>query len=134
MRPGEILNLRWDHVHIKNVIEPYLEISETKNNKKRFIPLNDDMLELLKSLKDNGSAYVFLGTHGKRLTLVRKPFIKALKKAGIEDFRFHDLRHTFASPYVMNNGDLLALKEILGHSDLKMVQRYAHLASSHKRR
>ena len=134
MRLGEILALRWDHVHIKNVIEPYLEISETKNNKKRFVPLNDDMLELLRSLKDNGSEYVFLGTHGRRLTLVRKPFVNALQEAGIEDFRFHDLRHTFASHYVMNGGDLLALKEILGHSDLKMVERYTHLASSHKRR
>ena len=65
---------------------------------------------------------------------MRKPFVNALKRAGIEDFRFHDLRHTFASHYVMNGGDLLALKEILGHSDMKMVERYAHLASAHKRR
>ena len=134
MRLGEILSLKWDQVHIKKVIEPYLEISETKNNKKRFVSLNDDMLELLQSLKNNGSEYVFLGTHGKRLTDIKKPFGNALKKARIEDFRFHDLRHTFASHYVMNGGDLLALKEILGHADLTMVQRYAHLASSHKRR
>ena len=65
---------------------------------------------------------------------MNKPFAKALKRAGIKDFRFHDLRHTCVSHYVMNGGDLLALKEILGHSDLKMVQRYAHLASSHKRK
>lgn len=134
MRLGEILSLRWNQVYFKNVIEPYLEIAKTKNNKKRFIPLNDDMVDLFKSLEDNGSPYVFLGTHGDRLTTVRKPFVKSLKQAGIKDFRFHDLRHTFASHYVMNGGDLLALKEILGHSDLKMVQRYAHLASSHKRR
>ena len=53
---------------------------------------------------------------------------------GILDFRFHDLRHTFASHYVMSCIDLLALKEILGHSTLKMVERYAHLASGHKHR
>ncbi|MBN1348962.1 site-specific integrase [candidate division KSB1 bacterium] len=134
MRLGEILALRWEHVHIRNVIEPYLEVAQTKNNKKRFIPLNDDMVDLFISLEDNGSQYVFLGTRGERLTTISKPFISALKRAGIEDFRFHDLRHTFASHYIMNGGDLLALKEILGHSDLKMVQRYAHLASSHKRR
>ena len=134
MRLGEILSLKWDQVHIKKVIEPYLEISETKNNKKRFVPLNDDMLELLQSLQHSGSEFVFLGTRGKRLTEIKKPFANALKRAGIEDFRFHDLRHTFASHYIMSGGDLLALKEILGHADLTMVQRYAHLASSHKRR
>ena len=55
-------------------------------------------------------------------------------KAGIADFRFHDLRHTFASHYVMNGSDLLTLKEILGHSSLKMVERYTHLAAAHKRK
>jgi integrase len=59
-------------------------------------------------------------------------FKNALRKAGIKDFRFHDLRHTFASHYVMSGGDLLSLKEILGHSDLKMVERYSHLASAYK--
>ena len=55
-------------------------------------------------------------------------------RAGIEDFRFHDLRHTFASHFIMRGGDLLTLKEILGHSSLKMVQRYTHLAAAHKTR
>ena len=57
-----------------------------------------------------------------------------MKRTGIEDFRFHDLRHTFGSHYVMNGGDLLSLKEILGHSNMKMVERYAHLAAAHKRK
>ena len=134
MRLSEILTLKWNQIHILSVIEPYLELTETKNNKKRFIPLNDDMVELFKSFKDNDSQYVFLGIRGEPLKSVRKPFSRALKKASIEDFRFHDLRHTFASHYVMNGGDLMALKEILGHSNMKMVERYAHLASAHKRR
>ena len=57
-----------------------------------------------------------------------------MKKADIQNFRFHDLRHTFASYFVMKGGDLLSLKEILGHSSMKMVERYTHLASAHKRR
>jgi site-specific recombinase XerD len=64
---------------------------------------------------------------------VKSPFQRALKGANISDFRFHDLRHTFASHFVMNGGDLLSLKEILGHSSLQMVQRYAHLSAAHKR-
>ena len=54
--------------------------------------------------------------------------------AGIEDFRFHDMRHTFASHSVMNGGDLLSLRDILGHSNLKMVEQYAHLGSVYKRK
>jgi len=134
MRLGEILSLKWDQIHIDAVLEPYIEIAETKNNKKRFVPLNDDMVDLMESLKNNNSRFVFLGVRGEPLKSVTKPFANALKRAGIKDFKFHDLRHTFASHYVMNGGDLLALKEILGHSNLKMVERYAHLATAHKRR
>ena len=133
MRLGEILSLTQEQVHIDSVINPYIELEQTKNNKKRFVPLNNDMIFLFKSLK-NGTPFIFLSTRKKPLLSVRKPFEKALSKAGISNFRFHDLRHTFASHYVMNGGDLLSLKEILGHSDIKMVERYAHLASAHKRK
>lgn len=134
MRLREILSLRWKQVHIDYVIEPYVELGETKNNKKRFVPLTDDMVALFEGMNKN-SEYVFLDSYGKNpLQSVRKPFINALKKAGISDFRFHDLRHTFASHYIMSGGDMLSLKEILGHSTMKMVERYAHLASAHKHR
>jgi len=62
---------------------------------------------------------------------VDKSFKKTLHEAGIEDFRFHDLRHTFASHFVMQGGDLFTLKLILGHSTLRMVERYTHLAYEH---
>ncbi|OVE79605.1 hypothetical protein BVY01_02025, partial [bacterium I07] len=133
MRLGEILSLQWEQVRIDDVVDPHIEVIHTKNNKKRFIPLNDDMVDLLSSFV-NDSRYVFLGTKGKPLKSVRKPFSNALKKASIPDFRFHDLRHTFSSHYIMNGGDLLSLKETLGHSNLKMVERYAHLAAAHKRK
>lgn len=135
MRLEELLSLHWKNVFIDSVITPYIEIQKTKNNKSRSIPLTDDMVNLLSFLKRQlDSEYVFVGTHGKRLKSVRKPFLKALKKIGIEDFRFHDLRHTFASHYIMNGGDLLSLKEILGHSSLKMVEKYSHLAAAYKHR
>ena len=84
-------------------------------------------------LKQKNPEYVFCSIRsGAPLKSLRKPFERALKLAGIDDFRFHDLRHTFASHYVMNGGDLLSLKELLGHSNMEMVGRYAHLAASHK--
>ena len=57
--------------------------------------------------------------------------MRAPSNAGIEDFRFHDLRHTFASWYMMNGGDLYELAKILGHSNIKMTERYAKLGRQH---
>ncbi len=54
-----------------------------------------------------------------------------LERAGIRDFRFHDLRHTFASWYMMSGGDLYELSKLLGHSNIKMTERYADLARAH---
>jgi integrase len=67
MRLGELLNLKWDHVHIDHVIDPYVEIEISKNNKKRFVPLNSEMVELLNALraKSRGSEHVFLSVRGK---------------------------------------------------------------------
>lgn len=134
MRLSEILHLKWNQVHIDTVIDPYVEINQSKNNKNRFIPLNEDMILLFENLKQIHPEFVFIGKRGQPLISIRTIFEKALKKAGILNFRFHDLRHTFASHFVMQGGDLLTLKEILGHSSMKMVERYAHLAQAHKRR
>jgi len=71
---------------------------------------------------------------GKPLTDIRLSFKAACRKAGIEDFRFHDLRHTFASHLVMNGVDLTTVKELLGHKTLAMTLRYSHLSQGHKKR
>jgi len=70
------------------------------------------------------------GAKGERQR-VEGSFETVLKLAGTEDFRFHDLRHTFASWYMMNGGDLYELAKILGHSNIKMTERYAKLAKTH---
>jgi len=138
MRLNEILPLKWNQIYIDDVLDPHIELVHTKNNKKRFIPLNDDIIKLLnrhrvqRFPKQKNQDYLFCSIRtGKPLKSVTKPFKRALDLAGIKDFRFHDLRHTFASHYVMNGGDLLSLREILGHSNLKMVERYSHLASAY---
>jgi len=141
MRLNEILPLQWKQIYIYDVIDPHIELLYTKNNKKRYILLNDDMVNLFCTLretthcKQRNPEYVFSSIRsGQPLKSVRKPFERALRLARIDDFRFHDLRHTFASHYVMNGGDLLSLRDILGHSNLKMVERYSHLASAYKRK
>ena len=108
----------------------------SKNNKKRYIPLNDTMIKLLIKYKNlySPSPFVVLNSYGKPYKHITYIFYTALDNAGITNFRFHDLRHTFASHFIMNGGDVLTLKEILGYSSMKMVERYTHLAISHKRK
>ncbi len=134
MRKSEITSLKWSQVHIDDAPAPFLELLQTKNNKNRFVPLNEDMIDLLATLNKGDDDFVFHGKQGMPIKYFKEPWQKALQDAGIRDFKFHDLRHTFASHFLMKGGDLLSLKEILGHSSLKMVERYAHLASAHKQR
>ena len=76
---------------------------------------------------------VFPGKNPKNPVLFEKSWRTALKSAGIEDFRFHDLRHSSASYLAMNNVSVRTIAEILGHKTLSMVQRYSHLSSEHLR-
>ncbi len=83
--------------------------------------------------RENGApSYVLTDGDGNRFGDVKKSFHSALRKSGIKDFRFHDLRHTFASQLVMKGVDITTLKELLGHKTLAMTLRYAHLAPGHK--
>ena len=77
---------------------------------------------------------MFAGKTGKPLTDIKKGFHTALRRAGIHDFRFHDLRHTFASQLVMAGIDITSVKELLGHKSLTMTMRYSHLSPGHKRK
>jgi len=80
----------------------------------------------------NSGDYIFTKRNGEIYNDVWVPLNKAMKQAGIEDFHFHDLRHTFASNLVMNGVDLTTVKELLGHKSLEMTMKYAHLSPKHK--
>lgn len=75
--------------------------------------------------------WVFPGRGGKKPIDLRSPFVKALKEAEIEDFRWHDLRHCTASYLAMNGATLAEIAAVLGHKQLDMVRRYAHLSPQH---
>ncbi len=132
MRKEEILGLKWLDIDFRRKI---VTILKTKSQKKREIPIGDGISRLLlKEKKHQDSPYVFCQADGRRIGSFRKAFKTALKKAGIEDFTFHDLRHTFASHLVMSGVDLKTIQEIMGHGSFKTTLRYAHLAQDHKRR
>ncbi|WP_394145189.1 tyrosine-type recombinase/integrase [Vibrio atypicus] len=131
MRKGEMLTLRWESVSFEN---RYLTIlsENAKSKKKRTIPMNDTVLNMLSQWRaqNPNEEYVFVH-EGKRVSFFQYPWQNLLKAAGIENFRFHDLRHHFASKLVMAGVDLNVVRELLGHADLKMTLRYAHLAPAH---
>jgi integrase len=134
MRKGEILGLRWKDVYFnsKRII-----IQETKNGERRAVPLVGSALRLIKKLKVNcvGSLedFIFHSPDSRaRRCSIRTAWENAIKRAEIENFRFHDLRHSTASYLAMNGASLLEIADILGHKTLQMVKRYSHLSEDHK--
>jgi integrase len=133
-RRGELLQLRWRDVDLV-AAQLVVRGDGTKSGKTRVLPLNSEAGGVLKAWRPNAvdpSAFVFPGDEGERLGGIKTAFLKVLKDAEIVGFRFHDLRHDFASKLVQAGVDLNTVRELLGHADLKMTLRYAHLAPEHK--
>jgi len=131
MRRGEILNLKWENVNLR---ERRIEITEQKNGQYSTIPLNLTVVEMLRSIPRRlGSDYVFPGLiQGKPFYDLFRHFEKAVKAAKLKDVNFHTLRHTAASHLVMAGVDLATVQEIMRHKTITMTLRYAHLAPEHK--
>lgn len=130
-RKGELLGLKWRDVDFKR---GRLVAHDTKNGDQRTLFLSGYALELLLALyaiKHPRSAYVFARRCGRKPIEIDREFTRALDRAGIEDFHFHDLRHTAASYMAMNGKAATDIKAALGHRSVAMVDRYAHLADTH---
>ncbi len=140
LRKSPILNLKWQDVDVnRNQIKIIKENS--KNKKPIYIPLNEEVRSaLIKYKRKNpNSDFIFCNENGECIKDIKKTFLTTVKRSGIlnslrkrtnEKFNlhFHDLRHTFASWWVMLGGDLYTLQQILAHSSSTMTQRYAHLS------
>ncbi|MBK2126106.1 site-specific integrase [Fangia hongkongensis] len=135
MRSGEILSLEFKDINL-NKEYVALRSENTKAQKMRYVPLNQKSIDALQSQIDNKlSKYVFTNPRTKEpYTKNRDWFKKLLEQADIDNFRFHDLRHTFASKLIMRGVDLNTVRELMGHSDIKMTLIYAHLAPEHKKK
>ena len=131
MRRGELFHLRWTDVNLKT---GWLTIGgrTSKNRQTRRLPLNTEAISVLTNWRHSAantvSAYVFPGSVDRPLTTITKAWRGVRKAAALRDFHFHDLRHHFASRLVQSGVDLNTVRELLGHADLQMVLRYAHLA------
>lgn len=133
-RRGELINLKWSDVDLKNA---RATVHETKNGDPRVLPLVGKALEALRELRlQNGarSEWVFPNASGFPGPYLHfeAHWYEALKTAGVKDLRFHDLRHTTASYLAQQGASLLEIADTLGHRTIAMVKRYSHLAQSHK--
>jgi len=133
LRQSEQFGLRWEHVNLANRV---LTIPRSKHGGARHVPLNDTATAILRTLPSRfQSRWVFPSRVGKTplnaTNFRQRVFNPAVLRARIENFRWHDLRHTFASRLAMKGVDLNSIRELMGHKTLAMTLRYAHLSQSH---
>jgi len=132
MRQGELLNLKWVGVNFERGV---ISVMQTKTMRRKTIAINEAAREALNWLNEHRYGdYLVMWPWGDRVgrTTVYDAFKQACSAAGINDFRFHDLRHTFASHLVMAGVDLVTVKDLLGHAGINMTVRYSHLVPEHK--
>ena len=131
LRLGEQYGLTWDCVAFDRRV---LTIPRSKNGEIRYVPLNDEALSALRTAhtQSNEQPFVFLNRYGQRLVSPREWFDPSVNAAGVKDFTWHCLRHTFASRLVMAGVDLRTVQELMGHKTIQMTVRYAHLAPKHQ--
>ncbi len=137
-RYSEIMNLEWESIDLNREV---ITLHDTKNKERRLLPLAGHALALVKDHKRKrdekkvrpiGIDLVFPSPHDSTKAYdIRTAWDAAMKAAKIQNFRFHDLRHSAASYLAMNGASLAEIAEVLGHKTLSMVKRYAHLSEAH---
>lgn len=133
-RRGELFDLTWSNVDMERRILTVTGAT-AKSRRTRHIPLNREATSVLTNWRaqcEDSSGLVFVNDAGVRFDRVNFSWRRLLKDAGITDFRWHDMRHHFASRLAMGGVDLNTIRELLGHSDYTMTLRYAHLAPEFK--
>ena len=122
LRQGELLGLTWDRVDLTRGV---MALERTKSGKRREVPMRQAVYAIFAAMPEPRGGRVWPDRS------IRRAFENAVQGAGLTDFTFHDCRHHFASWFMMRGGQLEALREILGHKDVKMTLRYAHLSPGH---
>ena len=129
MRRGEILGLTWDRIHFD---QRMIYVERTKSGEPRWIPMGDDLVELLRSLPRHVAHNRVFTYQGRPVDTLKHSWETLRKLAGLPGVRFHDLRHTWASRMVAAGVDLYELMEMGGWRSISMVRRYAHFAPDRK--
>ena len=140
MRQGEVMGLAWERVDFSRAV---IRLEHTKSGRRREVPMRQAVYEALAPLRADALAALQPDADGRRpeprgrvwpdRRFPRTAWERAVERAGIDDFHFHDCRHHFASWFMMRGGSLQALQKILGHATLAMTQRYAHLSPDYLR-
>lgn len=132
MRKSEVHNLRWNDIDFENNLA---RLATSKNGEPRWCPLPDFVMDQLRPLREVGTGLIFASDNKPEQPFeFKKHWDKALREAGIENFRFHDLRHSAASLLAMSGASLYEVGEVLGHKSTQTTKRYAHLSTEHKSR
>ncbi len=130
LRQGNMKNLKWSQVDLERSV-CWIHPDQAKARRAVHVPLNAEAMKVLNTLKGVDSEYVFTYRGKPVIQLTTKAWYKALEKAGIKEFRWHDLRHTWASWHVQNGTPLNVLQELGGWESVEMVRRYAHFGNTH---
>jgi integrase len=131
MRKNEILPLRWEDVDLDRQV---IILKKTKNKERRAVPIVGKAHEMVRELAakaESHSLLLFPGDNLSKPIAIKRAWYTAVRRAKLEDFRFHDLRHSAASYLAMNGATLPEIAEVLGHKTYDMVKRYAHLSTPH---
>ena len=129
-RRGELLSLRWIDIDFAKQVA---YVQNTKNGEAKVLPLTTDVINELQVFNQNDSSLIF----ASKIT-PSKPYVfyktwkRAVEEAELIDFRFHDLRHTTASYLAQSGATLLEIADVLGHKQIEVTKRYAHLCIEHK--
>jgi integrase len=130
LRASNVTGLLWEQVDLVRRVA-WIHADQAKARRAIPVPLNTEAIELIRKHLGQHQTHVFSYLSKPITQVSTKAWYAALKRAGIEDFRWHDLRHTWASWHVQNGTPLFALQEMGGWESSEMVRRYAHLAADH---